>query len=122
MKVLLMCFSNIEEYKNQLQEVREIFRPEGGIFVLGAEESEEVFITFNTTYDFRRGGYIKINKKRETNTLFTIDAINWLSEQVNGRVDKGFIPDWELYRNSILLLRGGEFTQIRTKLREVIQL
>lgn len=122
MRVLLMCFSNADEYRNKLQEVREIFRPEGGIFVLGDEETDEVFITFNTTYEFKMGGFIKINKNREHNVLFTIDAVNWLSEQHSGRVDKSFIPNWESYRNSILLLRGGEFTHIKTKLREVIKL
>lgn len=118
-KVLLMCFSNSAEYKTKLQEIREIYRPERGIFVL--ESDSEIFLTFNTSYDFRMSGFIKINKKRDYNVLFTIDAINWLSAEANGVVVKDWIPNWELYKNSILLLRNEEFTQIRTKLKEIIK-
>ena len=118
-RVLLMCFSNTEEYKHKLQEVREIFRTESGIFVL--ESGSEIFITFNTTYDFRMGGYIKINKKKGYNVCFSIDALNHLSMEANGSVVKDWSPDWDKYRNSILLIRNGEFTQIQTKLREIIK-
>jgi hypothetical protein len=123
MRVLLMCFSNEEDYRNKLQEIREIYRPDGGIFVLeNRDDSDEIFVTFNTEYNFKMLGYIKINKKRETNTLFTIDAVNWLSEQENGKVVKDWIPNWEEFNNCLLLIRNGELAVIPTKIKEIISL
>jgi hypothetical protein len=123
MRVLLMCFSNEEHYRNKLQEIREVFRPEGNIFVLeNRDDSDEIFVTFNTEYNLKMIGYIKINKKRETNTLFTIDAVNWLSEQENGKVVKDWIPNWEEFNNCLLLIRNGELAVIPTKIKEIISL
>jgi hypothetical protein len=120
-RVLLMCFSNVDEYRNQLQEIREIYKPEEGIFVLEAEDTDEVFITFNTSYNFRMSGYIKVNKNKSTRTIFTIDALNALAVREIGKISRDFVPDWELYRNSLLLIRDGEAVQIKTKLKGIIK-
>jgi hypothetical protein len=123
MRVLLMSFSNAEDYRSRLQEIREVFRPEGNIFVLESREDEnEIFISFNTEYNFKMLGYIKINKKRDTNTLFTIDAVNQLSIRENGMIVKDWIPNWEEFHNCLLLIRNGELAVIPTKLKEIIRL
>ena len=123
MRVLLMSFSNTEDYRNRLQEIREVFRPEGGIFILENRFDEnEIFLTFNTEYNFKIGGYIKINKKRDTNTLFTIDAVNYLSMQENGEIVKDWIPNWNEFENCLLLIRNGELAVIPTKIKEIIRL
>ena len=121
-RVLLLCFSNTEDYRNQLQEIREIFRPEEGIFILDSENENEVFITFNTSYNFRMGGYIKVNKNKSTNTIFTIDALNALAVREIGKISRDFVPDWEEYRNSLLIIRDGEMVKIKTKLKGIIKL
>jgi hypothetical protein len=120
-RVLLMCFSNVDDYRNQLQEIREIFRPEGGIFILGSEDENEIFLTFNTTYNFKMLGYIKVNKRKNENVLFTIDAINQLSIRENGVIDKNWSPNWEEYKNSLLIIRNGEVVRIPTKLKQIIK-
>ena len=123
MRVLLMCFSNTEDYRSKLQEIREVFRPEGSIFVLENRfDDNEIYVTFNTEYNFKIGGYIKINKKRDTNTLFTIDAVNYLSMQENGEIIKDWIPNWNEFENCLLLIRNGELAVIPTKIREIIKL
>ena len=121
-RVLLLCFSNTEDYRNQLQEIREIFRPEEGIFILDSENENEVFITFNTSYNFRMGGYIKVNKNKSTNTIFTIDALNALAVREIGKISRDFVPDWEKYRNSLLLIRDGELYIAKTKIKEIIKI
>lgn len=122
-KVLLLCFSNLNEYRIRLQEIREIHRPVGSIFVLENRDNiEEIFITFNTQYDFRMGGYIKINKKRDTNTLFTIDSVNYLSMQENGEIVKDWIPNWNEFNNCLILFRGNSLSVIPTRVKEIIKL
>jgi hypothetical protein len=123
MRVLLMSFSSTEDYRNRLQEIREVFRPEGGIFVLENRFDEnEIFLTFNTEYNFKMVGYIKVNKRKSTSTIFTIDAVNYLSIQENGKIDKDWIPNWEEFHNCLLLIRNGELAVIPTRLREIIRL
>jgi hypothetical protein len=123
MRVLLMSFSSEFEYRTHLQVIREIYRPETSLFVLqNCDNDDEIFITFNTEYNFKTPGIIKIHKKRETNTLFSVDSVNELSIRANGKIDKSFIPDWEQYRNSLLLMRDGELAVIPTKIKEIIKL
>jgi hypothetical protein len=123
MRVLLMSFSSEVEYRTHLQVIREIYRPETSLFVLqNCDNDDEIFITFNTEYNFKTPGIIKIHKKRETNTLFSVDSVNELSIRANGKIDKSFIPDWEQYRNSLLLMRDGDLCIIPTKIREIIKL
>jgi hypothetical protein len=123
MRVLLMCFSSTEDYRNKLQEIREVFRPESNIFVIqNRYDDNEIFLTFNTEYNFKISGCIKINKTKRTNTLFSIDAINHLSIQENGKIDKDWIPNWNEFENCLLLMRDGEFSVIPTKIKEIIKL
>lgn len=121
MRVLLLSFSNTEEYKSKLQEIREIYRPSSNIFVLENRfEGDEVWITFNTEYNFKMPGYIKVNKK--SSTIFTIDAVNELSIRETGKIDKSFVPNWNEFENCLLLIRDGELNVIPTKIKEIIKI
>jgi len=123
MRVLLMCFSSTEDYRNKLQEIREVFRPDSNLFVLENRFDEnEIFITFNTEYNFKIAGCIKINKKKDTNTLFSIDAVNQLSIQENGEIIKDWIPNWNEFENCLLLMRNGELAGIPTRIKEIIKI
>jgi hypothetical protein len=123
MRVLLMSFSSEDEYRTNLQVIREIYRPDSSLFVIqNRYDDNEIFITFNTEYNFKTPGIIKIHKKRETNTLFSVDAVNHLSIQENGKIDKEWSPNWEEFNNCLLLMRDGELAVIPTKVREIIKL
>jgi hypothetical protein len=119
---LLLTFATLDTYKVELQNIREIHRPENTIFVLqSVEDLNQLYITYNTDYNFKMLGTIKINRNKSTQTLFTIDALNYLSVKELGYIDKTFKPDWEKYSNSLLLLRVDEFVSIPTKLKEIIR-
>jgi hypothetical protein len=123
MRVLLMSFSSEDEYRTHLQVIREIYRPDSSLFVLQNRDNDnEIFITFNTEYNFKTPGIIKIHKKRETSTLFSVDSVNHLSMLHNGKIDKEWSPNWEEYRNCLLLMRDGDLCIIPTKIREIIKL
>jgi len=121
MKVLLMCFSNEDDYRSKLQQIREIYRPDSNIFVIqNRYDDTEIYITFNTEYNFKMPGYIKVNKKG--NTIFTIDAVNELSIRETGKIDKSFVPNWNEFENCLLLIRDGELNVIPTKIKEIIKI
>lgn len=52
---------------------------------------------------------MRIHRKKQTNTLYTINALNLAIAQDNGgQVDKKFKLDWEKYRSSIMLSTQGQ--------------
>jgi hypothetical protein len=118
-----MSFSNEDEYKTHLQVIREIYRPDSNIFVLqNRYDDKEIYITFNTEYNFKTPGIIKINKKRETNTMFTIDALNELSIRENGEIKKDWTPNWNEFENCLILIRDGELSVTPTKIKEIVRI
>jgi len=68
------------------------------------EASSDITILENT---------ISLHRKKNTNTLYTINALNRLIESVNnGVLDKTFIITWENYSNSLLLTNNDGYRRI----------
>jgi len=66
---------------------------------------------------------ISLHRKKQTNTLYTINALNKLvAERNDGKVDKNFLINWEDLRNMILVTQYGHLKKIPTKLREIVKL
>jgi len=96
------------------------------IFLLqNMRDPEEVFCTYNVeeeNYQNYLDKTISIHRKRETNTLYTINALNELIKYLNGGVlDKSFPIPWDDYENSLLVTDGGEFEKIDTQLYDIIK-
>lgn len=123
-KSLLLKISDTQNYKSDIENIKQIYRPSGPIFVLrerfGQEDEVELYITFNTEYHFKYNGVIKVNKK--STTIYTIDALNILAIEELGKIDKSFVPDWNEFENCILLSskEEGKVNIIPTKVFEVI--
>ena len=65
---------------------------------------------------------ILVHRKKETNTLYTINALNTLIKDLNGGVlDTNYRIDWEDYKNCILLTKGPELKRVNTKLFKIIE-
>ena len=65
---------------------------------------------------------ILVHRKKETNTLYTINALNTLIKQLNeGVLDTSFKVNWEEYKNCILLTKGDELKRVNTKLHKIIE-
>ena len=66
---------------------------------------------------------ISLHRKKATNTLYTINALNALVSELNGgRTDKHFALPWEDYRNTILVTAYGRLKQINTKLHKIVKI
>ena len=64
-----------------------------------------------------------IHRKKETNTLYTVNALNAIIKKVNnGILDKKFIIQWENYSNSLLLTDGDDVRHIHLDLHKRIDL
>lgn len=96
------------------------------LFVLEVVDTDEYVLTYNIeNYDRDElpDNTIMVHRKKETNTLYTINALNELIKTLNGGiVDKNFVVEWEHYKFSILLLRKNEFKQLKTVKKHIIDL
>lgn len=66
---------------------------------------------------------ISVHRKKQTNTIYTINAINKLIEEKNGGVlDKTFKIDWSELQNTVLVTAYGKLKKVNTKISTIINL
>ena len=98
------------------------------IFVLESLDGEKIMLTYNvdmnnSSSESMVDNTILVHRKKQTNTLYTINALNELIKNLNnGVLDKKFPINWENYKNCILLIQTEGFNKIDTKIREIIKL
>jgi hypothetical protein len=97
------------------------------IFILESPDTDEYLITYNIDLDTSVSkvpeNTILLHRKKESNSLYTINALNILVKQLNnGVLDKTFQIDWNKYQNNVLLTQGDDLRIIRTKIFKIINL
>ena len=97
------------------------------IFILESPHSEELICTYNIDMGNISAqplpNTILLHRKKESNTLYTINALNTLIKSLNGgELDNKFRINWVDYKNSILLTTGSELRKLDTKIYKVITL
>ena len=97
------------------------------IFVLdNITNPTEYLLTYNidlheTTEDMIPSKTISIHRKKESNTLYTINALNFLISLLNDGVEsKDFLLPWNNYKNILLVTNNNELKKIETKIKQVI--
>lgn len=90
-----------------------------------ADNRNDIYITFNieaTGYS-KTPNTISIHRKKETNTLYTVNALNTIIRGANnGVMDKSFAVDWTLYHNSLLMTNANALRRIQLQLMHRIEL
>ena len=122
---LLCSFSTKKEYSNIIDIVKEsydvVFKK---IYLLeNQENSRQIMLTYNVVKgsSIHLPQTISLHRKKQTNTLYTINAINEIVILLNdGNMDKGFPIPWENYSNSMLLTGEDGLKVIKTKLYKII--
>jgi hypothetical protein len=99
----------------------------GKIFILESPQSDELICTYNIDTNNMATSpmpnTILLHRKKESNTLYTINALNTLIRSLNGgRMNKNFIVNWADYKNSILLTNGPELRKLDTSIHKIINL
>ena len=98
------------------------------VFVLEFENKEEFILTYNTeqgNLGEMPKSTILVHRKKESNTLYTINALNNLIKTLNNNVlDKQYKIAWNNYRNSVLLSSSVDpgFSKLNTKLYKIVNL
>jgi hypothetical protein len=126
MNKLFCTFSSKDGLDDTLREInREYTILYKKIFVLASPESEEYMCTYNIEL---QGGQTKIlpntillHRKKESNTLYTINALNTLIKKLNnGVLDTSYMINWNDYKNSILLTQGDDLKRLNTTIHKIV--
>jgi len=124
---LFCTFVTLEELEGKLKDITSEYEIKyNKLFVLSVEDSEEYVITYNVenaNISAIPHNTILVHRKKHTNTLYTINALNELIKKLNGGVvDTKFPIEWNHYRNTIMLTQQGGLKMLKTKIYQIIEL
>ena len=129
MQTQLLCtFTNKEALQTTLQLIRETYHiVYNYIYVLQNKGNlEELFVTYNIDTEYKPGkpleNTILVHRKKQSNTLYTINALNELIKEENGgTLDKSFTVDWDKFKNSIIVTNVDGTKKINTRVFDIIK-
>ena len=124
---LFCTFSELDEIDSLIDSIKSQYDVlYNKIFVLQIKSSNEYVCTYNIDYSNLNEipeNTILVHRKKETNTLYTINALNELIKKLNGGVvDVSYRINWMHYRNCILLTQHNELKQLNTKVYKIVEL
>ena len=113
----------IEQINNTLSDEQKI-----QIHNTDEEKPKELICTYNVNQDDDIDfnlvkNTISLHRKKITNTLYTINALNELIKNLNnGVLDNNFTIPWENFRNKLLVTNSDGLNRISTRIYKIIQL
>lgn len=114
---LLCTFSNVSDVKNVTIQIYKFYKIYNNcIFVFyNTKDAKELFVTYNIFSDDKEfpkfPNTISIHRKKQSNTLYTLNSLNRLIEDECGKKDSNYILDWSLYKDS-LIITGDVYVRI----------
>ena len=123
---LFCTFTNLEGLDTLIADIKSQYEViYNKLFVLEIVGKDEYVVTYNVeqaNVGAIPENTILVHRKKESNTLYTINALNELIKKLNGGVvDTKFQVDWQHYRNCILLTQHNELNQLNTKIYKIIE-
>lgn len=116
--------TEIDDVLNDLQDYYSIRNNK--VFLLATPQKFQYILSYNINHEERvefLQNSILVHRKKETNTLYTINALNELIVTINnGILDHTIQLNWELYRNMLLVSNETGLKKIKTELKKVYHL
>ena len=131
MKSQLLCTfttkDNLDETTSKIENAYSIVFNK--IYVLRNEDNvNELICTYNIdvegSVDYNKvKGTISLHRKKHSNTLYTINALNEvIAELNNGVVDSKFLVPWENFKNTLLITNSEGLNRISTRIYKIIKI
>jgi hypothetical protein len=123
---LFATFSSKDKLEETLQTLKETYSIlYGKLFVLESKDSDELLITYNidpvNSSTRILPNTILLHRKKQSNTLYTINALNILIKELNGGVvDSSYVVNWDDYKNTVILTQGTDLRKLETKIHKII--
>lgn len=125
---LLCTFTTKDDLQNTLEQIKQTYYiVYNYIYVLQNKANlEELYITYNIDTQYKPTMPLKdtilVHRKKQSNTLYTINALNELVKEENGgKADKDFVLDWDKFRNTIIVTNADSTKKISTRIFEIIE-
>jgi hypothetical protein len=123
---LFCTFTTLEDLDNLLFGLTSKYKiMYNKIFVLYIKSNNEYVCTYNIdqgNISEIPSNTILVHRKKDSNTLYTINALNELIKNLNGGVvDTKYPIEWQHYKNTILLTQHDELKQLKTKIYKIIE-
>ena len=127
---LLCTFSTTDDYTDAVTKITKFYDVLfGKVYVLqNRDDLNSLMLTYNIDPSKVSGNMfyedtISVHRKKDSNTIYTINSLNALIKDLNGGVvDHQFSVDWDQYRNTILLTDESSYKEIPTKLYKIINI
>jgi len=127
---LLASFTTKSELDITIEKIKDAYTIAfGKIYVLQNENDiNELICTYNV--DLEKGAdyndvknTISLHRKKHTNTLYTINALNEVIANLNnGIIDSKFIVPWENFKNMLMVTNSEGLTKINTRIYKIIKI
>ena len=99
------------------------------VYVLQNENNtNELICTYNVStengVDYNAvKGTISLHRKKHSNTLYTINALNEVVANLNnGVIDSKFVVPWENFKNTLLITNSEGLNKINTRIYKIIKI
>ena len=115
---------NLDDTSDSIQEAYTIIFDK--IYVFQNDENPDQLVCTYNVDSVNLGNFlektISLHRKKQTNTLYTINALNCIIKELNnGVLDKRFEIPWENYTNSLLLTTDdNQLNHIRTHIYTIV--
>lgn len=127
---LLCTFTTVEGIDATIEAIKDSYKLVfNKVYVLeNIEDTNQLVLTYNVAKPTDSTitpppSTISVHRKKQTNTIYTINAINKLIESKNGGVlDKSYKIDWNELQNMVLVTAYGKLKIVNTKLVKIIDL
>ena len=131
MKTQLLCtFTTKSEIDETIENIKNAYNIVfNKVYVLQNENKiNELICTYNV--DVHSGvdynlvkGTISLHRKKHSNTLYTINALNEvISELNNGVIDSKFLVPWENFKNTLMVTNSEGLNKINTRIFKIIKI
>lgn len=133
---LLCTFSNVLDYKNLAKQICKFYtvynnkifvfiKSDNLTYINDTNNVKELYLTYNilnTEKEFPKfPNTISIHRKKQTNTLYTLNSLNVLiKEETGGTLDKTFQLNWEYYRDSLIITGEISIRIIPIKIHDIL--
>ena len=127
---LLATFTNKTDLDKTIEKIKGAYTIAfSKIYVLQNEKDvNELICTYNV--DLEKGadyndvkGTISLHRKKHSNTLYTINALNEVIASLNnGLVDSKFIVPWENFKNTLMVTNSDGLNKISTRIYKIIKI
>ena len=125
---LLATFTTKEHLDDTIDSIKEAYTNVlSKIYVLQNEDNtDELICTYNVdtkeAVDYNKvKGTISLHRKKHSNTLYTINALNEVVANLNnGIIDSKFIVPWENFKNTLMVTNSEGLNKISTRIYKII--